>query len=228
MMDLSPKEMARFIDHTLLKPEATEKDIRKLCEEAKKYGFASVCTNPIYVTLTKELLRGSNTKTCTVVDFPMGANKIEVKVLQTKLACQDGAEELDMVANLGALKAGDLGLFEKDIKAVVDAKPESVILKVIIETAILTDDEKKTAAAIVKKCGADFVKTSTGFGPAGANVGDVALLRKVVGEGIGVKASGGIRTYAQVLEMIKAGANRIGTSASVQIMESYATLSDYI
>ncbi|HEX9916543.1 MAG TPA: deoxyribose-phosphate aldolase [candidate division Zixibacteria bacterium] len=227
-MDLCPKDMARFIDHTLLKPEATEKDIRKLCEEAKGYGFASVCANPIYVTLCQGLLRGSNTKTCTVVDFPLGANKTEVKVLQTKLACQDGAEELDMVANLGALKAGDLKLFEKDIKAVVDAKPEGVILKVIIETAILTDNEKKTAASIVKECGADFVKTSTGFGPAGANVGDIALLRKVVGEGIGVKASGGIRTYAQVLEMIKAGANRIGTSASVQIMESYATLSDHI
>jgi deoxyribose-phosphate aldolase len=219
MMTLSPKEMAKFIDHTLLKPEATEKQIRKLCEEAKKFGFACVCTNPIYVTFCKKLLKGSDVKVCTVIDFPLGANKTEVKVLQTRLACQDGADELDMVANIGALKSKGLELFEKDIKSVMDAKDKDVILKVIIETAVLIDEEKKTAATIIQNCGADFVKTSTGFGPAGADARDVALLRKIVGEKMGVKASGGIRTYTQALEMIEAGANRIGSSASVQIVK---------
>jgi deoxyribose-phosphate aldolase len=154
-----------------------------------------------------------------VVDFPLGANRTEIKVLQTKLAYQDGAEELDMVANLGALKAEDLELFEKDIKAVVDAKRQGVILKVIIETAILTDDEKKTAANIVKNCGADFVKTSTGFAEGGAKIEDVRLMRKAVGKEFGVKAAGGIRTLEEALRMIEAGANRLGTSASVAIIK---------
>lgn len=219
MSDMTSKDIAKMIDHTLLKPEATQEHIKKLCDEAKRFGFACVCINPIYVVLCKKILKDSDIKVCTVVDFPLGANKPEVKITQTKLACRDGADELDMVANIGALKSSDLKLFEEDITNVVKAKNKGVILKVIIETAVLTDNEKETAAIIVKKCGADFVKTSTGFGPAGANAYDVVLLRKAVGEKMGVKASGGIRTYAQVLEMIKAGANRIGTSAGVKIME---------
>jgi len=219
MANMGSKDIARMIDHTLLKPEATQEDIRKLCDEARRFGFACVCTNPIHVTLCKKILKDSDIKVCTVVDFPLGANKPEVKILQTKLACRDGADELDMVANIGVLKSNNLNLFEEDITSVVKAKNKGVILKVIIETAVLTDREKEVAANIVKKCGADFVKTSTGFGPAGANAHDVALLRKTVGKQMGVKASGGIRTYAQVLEMIKAGANRIGTSASVKMME---------
>lgn len=219
MMNPAPKGIAKLIDHTLLKPEATEKDIKRLCEEAKKFGFASACVNPIYVSFCKQILNGSDVKVCSVVDFPLGANKSEVKALQASSACKDGADELDMVAHIGALKSGNLKLFEEDIKTVSQAKDKDIILKVIIETAVLTDEEKETAAKIVKNCGADFVKTSTGFGSNGANAFDVALLRKTVGEKMGVKASGGIRTYAQVLELVKAGANRIGSSASIKIME---------
>jgi len=219
VIKLTPEQIAKFIDHTLLKPEATEDQVKGLCDQAKEFGFASVCINPIYVTFCKRILEGSKIKVCSVVDFPLGANKSEVKALQAKLACQDGANELDMVADIGALKSKDLKTFEKDIKSVMAAKDKRVVLKVIIETAVLTDEEKKIAALIIRDCGADFVKTSTGFGPAGANARDVALLREAIREKMGIKASGGIRTYAQVLEMIEAGADRIGTSASVRIME---------
>lgn len=220
------REIAKFIDHTLLKPQTTQDDVKRICHEAERFGFASVCINPVHVSFCRKTLKGSDVKVCTVVDFPLGANKSQVKALQARLACDDGADELDMVANIGALISKDSGSFGKDIETVIAAKSRNVILKVIIETAVLTDEEKRTAAKIIKDCGADFVKTSTGFGPGGATPYDVALLRKVVGEEMGVKASGGIRTYAQAVEMIKAGANRIGSSASVKIVEEDVSLSN--
>ncbi len=210
--------LARMIDHTLLKPSATREQVTKLCEEAKRFSFASVCVNPTYVSLSAQLLRLTNVKVCTVVGFPLGANRGDVKAYETERAIADGAQEIDMVANVGALKSGADDVVESDIRAVVDACRGIVVSKVIIEAALLTDDEKVRVCRICKAAGADFVKTSTGFGPGGATAHDVALMRSVVGEEMGVKAAGGIRDTAAAREMIAAGASRIGASASVKIV----------
>lgn len=211
------KEIAKLIDHTLLKPNATQEEIVKLCEEAKKYNFASVCVNPAYVSLCKQLLKDTNVKVCTVIGFPLGATTPTVKAIEAKEAIANGADEVDMVINIGALKSGNYQLVLDDIKAVREAT-RGKILKVIIETAYLTREEKIKACELAKEAGADFVKTSTGFGPSGATVEDVALMKSVVGPKIGVKASGGIRTLEDALKMVKAGATRIGASASVAIV----------
>ncbi|MFQ6003165.1 MAG: deoxyribose-phosphate aldolase [Candidatus Zixiibacteriota bacterium] len=211
--------IAQMIDHSLLKPEVTKEMIRKLCEEGEKYDFASVCVNPVWVSLCVDLLRKSSVKICTVSGFPLGANKPEVKAKEVEIAIKEGADEVDMVANIGALKSGDFKLAEEEIKAVRNTIGDEKILKVIIETAILTDEEKIRATELILSCGADFVKTSTGFGYSGARVEDVKLLKKVTGDKIKIKASGGIRDYNAVLELIEAGANRIGTSSGVQIVE---------
>ena len=212
-------DIAKLIDHTLLKPEATPDDIKKLCAEALKYGFASVCVNPCYVKLVSEILKGSKVKTCCVVGFPLGANRTETKVFEAEKAIEDGVDEIDMVMNIGMLKSGNYEYVERDIQAVVNtAHKYGVLVKVILETALLTDEEKIKACILAKRANADFVKTSTGFSKGGATVGDVALMRRVVGSAMGVKASGGIRTYEQAIEMIKSGADRIGASASVKII----------
>jgi deoxyribose-phosphate aldolase len=211
--------IAQVIDHTLLKLEVTEEEIRRLCNEGKRYGFASVCVNPIWVGLCADWLRRSGVKICTVSGFPLGANKPEVKAKEAEMAIQDGADEIDMVANIGALRSGDLRWVEEDIKAVRHVTGKGKILKVIIETAVLTNEEKIKATQIIMACGADFVKTSTGFGYSGATVEDVMLLKKVVGDKIKIKASGGIRDHNTALELIKAGASRIGTSSGVKIVE---------
>ena len=212
-------DIAETIDHSLLKPEVTKEEIKKLCAEGKKYGFASVCVNPVWVSLCVDLLKGSSVKVCTVSGFPLGANKPEIKAKEAEIAVKEGADEVDMVANIGALRAGDFKLVEEDIKAVRNAIRNERILKVIIETAVLTNQEKVKSTEIIMVCGADFVKTSTGFGYSGATVEDVKLLKKVVGDKIRIKASGGIRDYNTALELIKAGASRIGTSSGVKIVE---------
>lgn len=213
------KDIARMIDHTLLRPEATPKDIEKLCLEAIQYQFASVCVNPCYVKLASEILKGERVKVCTVIGFPLGANRTEVKVFETEKAIEDGAREIDMVMNIGMLKAGYYDYVEYDIRAVVNlAHRHNALVKVILETALLTDEEKVKACLLAKRSNADFVKTSTGFSKGGATAGDVALMRRVVGNAMGVKASGGIRTYEEALQMIKSGADRIGASASVKIV----------
>lgn len=212
--------IAGLIDHTLLKPEATHEDIRRLCDEALKYGFASVCVNPSNVAMAAELLRGSTIRVCTVAGFPLGATLAQVKAYEAQQAMALGAREIDMVITIGALKAGDYRTVEEDIRGVVDACHHGrAICKVILECALLTNDEKVRGCHAAKNVGADFVKTSTGFGPAGATVDDVRLLRATVGPEIGVKAAGGIRTFADLKKMIEAGANRIGASASVRILE---------
>lgn len=210
-------KIARMIDHTLLKPEATEAEIRKLCEEAMRYGFASVCVNPCWVPLCAKLIPKGRVRVCTVLSFPLGANSTAVKALEAAQAVKDGAEELDMVANIGWVKAGKLDLVEQDIREVVKAA-RGVPVKVIIETCLLTDEEKVRASLAAKNAGAAFVKTSTGFNKAGATVGDVALMRRVVGPKMGVKASGGVRDFGTALQMIQSGATRIGASASVAIV----------
>jgi len=212
------RELAGAIDHTLLKPTATRDEIVQLCEEAKRCRFASVCVNPCYVSLCAQLLRLTNVKVCTVVGFPLGAAKPEVKAFETERAIADGAQEIDMVANIGALKTGDHELVEKDIRAVVEACRSIAVSKVIIEAALLEDNEKTAVCEIAKRAGADFVKTSTGFGPGGATVHDVRLMRAVVGGEMGVKAAGGIRDFETAEQMIEAGATRIGASASVKIV----------
>ncbi|WP_234697264.1 deoxyribose-phosphate aldolase [Candidatus Chrysopegis kryptomonas] len=211
--------IAKLIDHTLLKPEATPKDIEKLCLEAIQYQFASVCVNPCYVKLASEILKGRKVKVCTVIGFPLGANRTETKVFETEKAIDDGAQEVDMVMNIGMLKGGYYEYVEQDIRAVVNvAHKRDVLVKVILETALLTDEEKVKACLLAKRANADFVKTSTGFSKGGATAGDVALMRRVVGTAMGVKASGGIRSYEEALQMIKSGADRIGASASVKIV----------
>ncbi len=210
-------ELARWIDHTLLKPDATQKDVEKICYEARDYHFASVCINPTWVPLAHKILRGSESRVCTVIGFPLGATFPEVKAREAQLAVENGADELDMVINIGALKSGDYDLVERDIRAVVRAAGRRIV-KVIIETCLLTDEEKVKACAIAKHAGANFVKTSTGFSKGGATVKDVALMRKVVGESMGVKASGGVRSYEEACKMVEAGATRIGASASVAIV----------
>ncbi|MFQ5678798.1 MAG: deoxyribose-phosphate aldolase [Gemmatimonadota bacterium] len=209
-----------MIDHTLLKPDATQDEIARLCYEARKYGFASVCVNPSYVKLCAELLSGTEVLICTVVGFPLGATSTETKAFETQKAVRDGATEVDMVINVGALKSRDYELVERDLASVARAAHAGgAILKVIIEAALLTDEEKVAACQLAKVAGADFVKTSTGFGPGGATPEDVALMRRVVGAQMGVKAAGGIRTYADAQKMIAAGASRIGASASVKIIQ---------
>jgi len=214
------REIAQLIDHTLLKPEASPADIIRLCEEAKEYQFAAVCVNPAFVELGANCLYGSKVALATVIGFPLGANTMEIKAAEVTQAIDRGATELDMVINIGHLKAGDLEYVEDDIHAVVDAASGNLV-KVIIETALLSDEEKRTACRLALKAGAHFVKTSTGFSKAGATVEDVRLMRAEVGDDLGVKASGGIRSFADAMKMVAAGANRLGTSAGVQIvMES--------
>ena len=212
------ERMASMIDHTVLKPATSREDIEKLCEEARRFRFASVCVNPCYVPLCAQMLRMTSVKVCTVVGFPLGANRSEVKAFETERAIADGAQEVDMVINVGALKSKDHELVESDIRAVVEKCRSIVVSKVIIEAALLTDEEKVTACTLAKAAGADFVKTSTGFGPGGATAHDVALMRGVVGEDMGVKAAGGIRDVETAEEMVAAGASRIGASASVKIV----------
>jgi len=213
-------DVAHFIDHTLLKAEATHDQIAQLCYEARKYQFASVCINPTNVKLCAELLEGSGVPVCTVVGFPLGATPTEVKVFETQQAVRDGATEVDMVINVGALKSRDYELVERDIASIARVcHAGNAILKVIIEAALLTDEEKVIASQLSKVAGADFVKTSTGFGPGGATPEDVALMRRVVGPSIGVKAAGGISTFEDAQKMIAAGASRIGASASVKITQ---------
>jgi deoxyribose-phosphate aldolase len=213
-------QLAHMIDHTILKPDATQDEIAQLCYEARKYNFASVCVNPTYVKLCSDLLEGSEVLVCTVVGFPLGATPTEVKVFEAQQAVREGADEVDMVINVGALKSRDYELVENDIASVARAcHAGNAILKVIIEAALLTDEEKVAACQLAKVAGADFVKTSTGFGPGGATAEDVALMRHVVGPAMGVKAAGGIRTYEDAKKMIAAGASRIGASASVKIMQ---------
>lgn len=215
--------IAASIDHTLLRPDATREDILKICREAKQYGFASVCVNPYWAPLVAAELAGSPVKVCTVVGFPLGATATEIKVAETEAALRVGAQEIDMVLNIGALRGGDNDTVKNDIQAVVEASHRAgAIVKVILETALLDDNQKAMACTLAKMAGADFVKTSTGFGPSGANSHDVALMRKVVGPEMGVKASGGIRTLEDLQTMTAAGATRIGASASVKIVEAAA------
>ncbi|MCM8710997.1 deoxyribose-phosphate aldolase [Clostridium sp. SYSU_GA19001] len=216
---MKKEELAKFIDHTILKPEASEEQIRKVCEEALKYRFASVCINPCHVSLVASLLKGSSVKVCTVIGFPLGANSSKIKAFETSEAIKEGAEEVDMVINIGKLKDGCYDYVKEDIKAVVEAAKGKALTKVIIETCLLTDEEKVTACKLAKEAGADFVKTSTGFSSGGATEADIKLMRQTVGEEMGVKASGGVRSYEEAVKMIRAGATRIGASASVAICE---------
>ena len=214
-----PLEMAKYIDHTLLKPDATADDIDQLCAEAEEYEFASVCVNPTWVARCSRNLRGSSVKVCSVIGFPLGASTPQIKAMEARQALRDGAREVDMVLNVGALRSGDHELVRTDIEKVVDSAHEAgAIVKVILETALLTDEEKVIASALAKAARADFVKTSTGFGGGGATVFDVALMRETVGPEMGVKASGGVRTAEDAQDMIAAGASRIGASAGVQIL----------
>jgi deoxyribose-phosphate aldolase len=214
-------DLAGMIDHTLLKPDATTKEIETLCDEARKYMFASVCVNPSYVPLCAKLLRGTDVKVCTVIGFPLGATSTQVKTFETESSIREGAGEVDMVINVGMLRSRQYDYVENDIFAVVStAKRYRVLSKVIIETALLTDEEKVKACVLAKNAGADFVKTSTGFSKGGATVGDIALMRRVVGSAMGVKASGGVRTREDALAMVTHGADRIGASASVKIVSA--------
>ena len=213
-------EIARLIDHTLLKPDATQNEIAKLCAEALQYHFASVCVNPWNVGQAAEILRGSDVKVCTVVGFPLGATLPEVKVFEAQKSIERGAQEIDMVINIGALKSGRLGAVEADIHGVVNASHHGkAICKVIIETCLLTRDEKIQASLAAKNAGADFVKTSTGFSTAGATPEDVRLIRETIGPSTGIKAAGGVRTLEDLQNMVAAGATRIGASAGVKIIE---------
>lgn len=216
-----------MIDHTLLKPEATKEQVEKLCAEAKEYTFASVCVNPTWVKTSAELLTGTPVKVCTVIGFPLGASTPETKAFETTDAINNGAGEIDMVLNVGALKSQDLDLVKRDVEAVVNAAKGKAIVKVILETCLLTKEEIKVASQLSKDAGADFVKTSTGFSTGGATFEDVALMREVVGPDLGVKASGGVRSLEDVQKMIEAGATRIGASSGVQIMQGLTSNSDY-
>lgn len=211
--------VASMIDHTLLKPDATADQIAQLCYEARKYEFASVCVNPSHVKLCADLLNGTKVEVCTVIGFPLGASASDVKVFETNTALSDGATEIDMVLNIGALKAGDHTLVAQDIREVTRAAHNAgAIVKVIIETALLDHDEKVKACLLAKEAGADFVKTSTGFSGGGATIEDIALMRRVVGPDMGVKASGGVHDFQEAKSMIDAGATRIGASAGVKIV----------
>jgi len=224
---MKKEEIAKMIDHTLLKPEATVEQIKTLCEEAKQYGFASVCVNPVHVALSAELLKGTQVKVCTVIGFPLGANTSTVKAFEASEAIKEGAEEVDMVINVGKLKDKNLDYVKADIKAVVDAAKDKALTKVILETCLLTDEEKVTACKLAKEAGADFVKTSTGFNKGGATAEDIKLMRETVGAEMGVKASGGVRSNADAIAMINAGASRIGASASIAMCEGGEGSSNY-
>ncbi|WP_339228170.1 deoxyribose-phosphate aldolase [Oceanobacillus sp. FSL K6-2867] len=220
-------KLAKYIDHTQLKPDTTKDQIQKLVEEAKEYDFASVCVNPYWVSYCFENLRETTVKVCTVIGFPLGANSTTVKAFETEQAIKDGATEVDMVINVGELKSGNDDLVKADIQAVVHAAKGKALTKVIIETALLTKDEKVRACQLAKEAGADFVKTSTGFASGGATVEDVQLMRKTVGTEMGVKASGGVRDLEGMNAMIEAGATRIGASAGVDIINGSKGTSDY-
>ena len=211
-------DLAKMIDHTNLKASTVKEDILKLTNEAKEYQFASVCVNPTWVELGAQELKGTDVKVCTVIGFPLGANTKEVKVFETKDAIEKGAQEIDMVINIGKLKDGDYDYVESEIAAVVEASKGKAIVKVIIETSLLTDEEKKKACSLAVQAGADFVKTSTGFSTGGATVEDVALMRQTVGANVGVKASGGIHSKEEALAMVNAGATRIGASSGIAIV----------
>lgn len=213
-----PWDLSLLIDHTLLKPEATGAQVENLCAEALAHGFASVCINPAWVPLTASLLQGSEVRTCTVVGFPLGVTSSRAKAFEAETALSQGATEVDMVLALGAVKSGDWGTAQADMKAVRNAVPAGSVLKVILETCLLTDDEKVRACQLAMDLGLDFVKTSTGFSTGGATEGDIALMRQTVGPHMGVKASGGIRTYATALGMVMAGATRLGLSASLAVI----------
>ena len=220
-------DFAKYIDHTLLKADAKAAEIIELCGEARMYSFASVCVNPTWVKTAAESLEGSAVKVCTVIGFPLGASTSEVKAFETKNAIQNGANEIDMVINIGALRGGKDELVKKDIEAVVQAANNQAIVKVIIETSLLTESEKRTACELAVIAGADFVKTSTGFSTGGATAEDVLLMRGVVGPELGVKASGGVRSFEDMNQMIQAGATRIGASSGVQIMKCLISKEDY-
>lgn len=218
---MNAKKLASYIDHTLLKPQASENDISRVCREAIEYGFFSVCINPSYVSLVSNFLKNSSVKVCSVLGFPFGANTLDVKILEAKKAIQDGANEIDMVINLGAMKSGKYQQVKDEINAIVEQVKQynNTAVKVIIETGLLNRDEKILACKIVKESKADFVKTSTGFNTSGATIADVKLLRQVVGPNFAIKASGGIRTYNNAIQLINAGANRLGTSSGVLILK---------
>ncbi|MCR8745380.1 deoxyribose-phosphate aldolase [Romboutsia lituseburensis] len=220
-------KIANMIDHTILKATATKEEVVKICSEAKEYGFFSVCVNPTQIELVKKELQGSEVKVCTVIGFPLGANTPEVKAFETKDAIAKGADEVDMVINIGALKDKNYEVVERDIKAVVDAANKAALVKVIIETCYLTDEEKKIACELAVKAGTDYVKTSTGFGTGGSTPEDIKLMRETVGENIGVKASGGVRCEKDAIAVIEAGASRIGASASIAIVSGQISKSDY-
>ena len=216
----APQSVASMIDHTLLKADATRQEIEHLCREAAQFKFATVCVNPVWVATAARLLNGSGVGVCSVVGFPLGATTGDVKAYETRRAIYDGAREIDMVINVGALKSGDLRVVERDIEAVASTCREcGALSKVIIEAALLTDDEKITACTLAKAAGADYVKTSTGFGPGGATAADVALMRRVVGAEMGVKAAGGVRDLDGLKAMVAAGATRVGASAGVKIVQ---------
>ena len=212
-------KIEKMIDHTLLKADATDSQVRKLCEEAKSYGFASVCVNSCFVSLCKEYLADSEVSICTVIGFPLGAMSTFGKRMETRQAVTDGAKEVDMVVQIGKVKEHNWDYVETDIRAVVEESKDKALVKVILETGFLTEEEKRQVCQIAKNAGADFVETSTGFGPGGATKEDIRLMRETVGEDMGVKASGGVRTFETALEMIEAGADRIGTSSGVAILK---------
>jgi len=214
----TPADLAPYIDHTLLKPDATEAQVKKLCEEAVQYGFCTVCVNPSWVAYCARKLRGTGVKVCAVVGFPLGATDSRTKAYETRNAIENGADEIDTVINVGALRNGDLKTVEADLRAVLTACRNTTTTKAIIETCLLSDEEKVIASQLVKKVGYDFVKTSTGFSTAGATAHDVALIRRTVGPKMGIKAAGGIRTYQDALLMIRSGATRLGCSSSVKIV----------
>lgn len=220
-------KLSKYIDHTLLKPAVTQDEIFELCQEAMKYNFFSVCINPAWVQTASDILEDSDVKVCTVIGFPLGASTSEVKAFETMNAIQNGADEVDMVINIGALKSGNHDLVYNDIKAVCDAAGTDALVKVIIESGLLDGDEIVSASKIAKKAGADFVKTSTGFNGEGARVEDVALMRMTVGEEMGVKASGGVRSAEDALKMIEGGATRIGASSGIEIVSGGLSESDY-
>lgn len=219
-------QLAEYIDHTLLKPEATAEQVGRLCREAREHGFKSVCVNPWFAPLVSGALEGSAVSACVVIGFPLGASAAEVKAFETRTAIADGAREVDMVINIGALKGGDLETVEADIRAVVEAARGGALVKVILECCLLAEAEKVAACECSLRAGADFVKTSTGFSTGGATVEDVALMRRIVGNRAGVKASGGVRDYDTARAMIAAGASRIGTSSGIEIIRQARELSD--
>ncbi|WP_093106109.1 deoxyribose-phosphate aldolase [Salimicrobium album] len=219
--------LAKMIDHTQLKPETTKEKIEQICEEAKEYDFASVCVNPYWVSYCNEQLKDTDVMVCTVIGFPLGASTTEVKVYETKTAIEHGAEEVDMVINVGELKSGNTEAVQKDIEAVVEAAAGKATVKVIIETALLENEEKVTACELAKQAGADYVKTSTGFSGGGATLEDVSLMRETVGDDMGVKASGGVKDYEDAKQMIDAGATRIGASSGIAIIQGKEGTSDY-